>query len=170
MMYRTGLFLFPFLKELFLGKEYKENEQKSTNTKSHPSNFAFLKKFLIISAMASFVVNVLLIKKTYDMAYRLLETNKELRRMESAYDILQLKEPNKLRRPVTIIEPVVPTKPEVPVPAPKENLTTKLAPPRRTGVTVKREKVRVEEIDGEVAEIDRTHDVLLRLREIDEIK
>lgn len=124
---KTGIFLFPFLKELFLGKKlptHNNPDAVDVEEKKH-----FFRKIMIAAAIGSFIVNVMLVKKTYNMAYRLLEANNQIKDLRSQLTIKKTGEYYLVPKP---IEQLRETKQEVPtIPSRSKEVCVAMALPRR---------------------------------------
>ena len=158
---KAGMFLFPFLKELFLGKEYNKGVAPAEHKTA--VKFAWLKKLLIVAAITSFMSNVMLVKKTYEMAYTLLQANKEIARLQSLYRERRTPE---LQKP-TPVEPIQP--PQRPLPV--DDIQSKPALPRRSIVPQKKPPVYNERTVGEENVGHETvESIVERLKQIDKIQ
>ena len=158
---KAGVFLFPFLKELFLGKDYI----KGTTPAEHKTTtrFAWLKKFLIAAAIVSFMSNVLLVRKTYDMAYTLLQANKEIARLQGLYRDRRLPE---LQKSVPAAPEQLPSRP-----LPIDDVQSKPALPRRSiGAEKKAPHYSEQTMDEDNVSNDATRFILERLKQIDKIQ
>lgn len=158
---KAGMFLFPFLKELFLGKDYSKGTLPAD--RKNTTRFAWLKKLLIAAAIVSFMSNVLLVKKTYDMAYTLLQANKEIARLQGLYRERRAPELQKTAPPV----------PEQPLPRPPpiSDMQSKPVLPRRSiGAEKKAPHYSEQMFDENNTGSDETVFILERLKQIDKIQ
>lgn len=174
---KAAVFIFPFIKELFLGKDKdKDAAKKDKDPKATPAapeqkeparKGHFLRQTLITVAILSVIVNVTLMEKLYKTAAAMLTLKKEVATYKAAPQ-----QPTAQGIEATTVQPVDPTTPTPSVPpAPTPPNIPEALPPRdehtqvRQRVThdgVNRRAIRPNE--------DRTAEHNDRLRRINEIK
>lgn len=144
-MVKAAIYIFPFIKELFLGKskdkkDGAKKDPKAQVVKDEPESKAFhyLRQVLITVAILSVMGNVVLVQKIFTMGSALLSLKKEVAAVRQEVENplakpppvadanLNTVTPQELEKTVKPGEPVTPA-PPLPVP---DNRLPEAAPPR----------------------------------------
>lgn len=114
------MFLFPFVKEIFIGKDNDPIDRRK-----RPSTFtALIKKFFVLLVCVSLVMNYYLVAKVFDLGKKNLELKKQLTdKPKQSHSLPGEKIPTLPTPTAPSVDYTAPKKPKPPKPKPPDVIT-----------------------------------------------
>lgn len=173
---KAAAFIFPFIKELFLGKDKKDDAAKDKDPKASPpekgSKGHALRQIVIAVGVLSGIVNFVLVEKIFTMASSMVSLKREVTTLRANGQDRSTRQSDDQNRPTPQAVEQRTRQPEpLPTPQPPEYPPQVVTPPREDHLEqpVRRSTGRSgRQSDSSV--VDRSDSLHRRLRSIDDIK
>lgn len=127
-IFKIFLFLFPFVKEVFVKKERPDRyERRRTDRRTQKSQLPLLKSFIIVAGCLSVAFNFYVIGKAYTLGKENLQLKKQIK---EAKPLPQFTPPTQQNCPTLKADQYPPMPPYTPPKYPKKDNKPTHAPPR----------------------------------------